>query len=91
MHLKPNKTLEDLSHLFNPILIGWVNYYCLFYKSEMYRVLKHMNRALTLWAQRKYKRFAGHKSRASGWLGIIARREPNLFVHWQMGIFPGAG
>jgi RNA-directed DNA polymerase len=91
MHLKPNKTLEDLSHMFNPILIGWVNYYCLFYKSEMYDVLKHMNRALTLWAQRKYKKFAGHKRRASEWLGKIARREPKLFVHWQMGIFPGAG
>jgi len=50
-----------------------------------------MNRSLTLWAQRKYKKFAGHKRRASEWLGKIARREPKLFVHWQMGIFPRAG
>jgi len=91
MHLNSDKTLEDLSHMFNPILRGWVNYYGLFYKSEMYSVLKHMNRALTRWAQRKYKKFAGHKRRARSWLGKIARREPKLFVHWQMGIFPGAG
>jgi RNA-directed DNA polymerase len=91
MHLKPDKTLEDLSHMFNPILRGWVNYYGLFYKSELYCVLKHMNRALTRWALRKYKKLAGHKRRARHWLGKIARRDSKLFVHWQMGIFPEAG
>jgi len=91
MHLKPDKTLEDLSHMFNPILRGWVNYYGLFYKSELYCVLKHMNRALTRWALRKYKKLAGHKRRARHWLGKIARRDSKLFVHWQIGIFPEAG
>jgi RNA-directed DNA polymerase len=91
MHLKPDKTLEDLSHMFNPVLRGWVNYYGRFYKSEMYSVLRHMNRALVRWARRKYKRLAIHQRRANYWLGRIARREPKLFVHWQMGIFPGAG
>ena len=91
MHLKPYKTLEDLSHMLNPILKGWINYYGLFYKSEMYCVLKHMNRALIRWAQSKYKRLRGHKRRASVWLGKISRRNPQLFVHWQMGIFSGAG
>ena len=65
MHLKPDKTLEDLSHMFNPILRGWVNYYGFFYKSELYCVLRHMNRALVRWVQRKYKKFARHKRRAS--------------------------
>jgi RNA-directed DNA polymerase len=91
MHLKPDKTLEDLSHMFNPIVRGWVNYYGFFYKSELYCVLRHMNRALVRWVQRKYKKFARHKRRAQDWLGKIARRDSKLFVHWQMGIFPGAG
>ena len=91
MHLKVDKTLEDLSHMFNSILRGWVNYYGLFYKSEMYSVLQQVNRSLIRWAQRKYKKLTGHKRRASGWLGKIARRDPNLFVHWQMRILPGAG
>lgn len=91
IHLKPYKTLEDLSHMFNSILRGWVNYYGLFYESEMYCVFKHMNRALIRWVQNKYKKFAGHIWRARNWLGKIARRNPNLFVHWQMGIYPGAG
>jgi RNA-directed DNA polymerase len=91
MHLKSDLALEDLSHMFNPILRGWVNYYGLFYKSELYCVLKHMNRALTRWALRKYKKLAGHKRRARHWLGKIARRDSKLFVHWQIGIFPEAG
>lgn len=91
MHLKPDITLEDLSKMFNPVLRGWVNYYGHFYKSEMYSVLKHMNRALVRWACRKYKKFFGHQRRANSWLGKIARRESKLFVQWQMGILPGAG
>jgi RNA-directed DNA polymerase len=91
IHLKSNKTLEDLSHMFNPILRGWVKYYGFFYKSEMSCVFKHINRVLLRWAQRKYKRFAGHKQRASLWLGKIARLNPKLFVHWQMGIFSWTG
>ncbi|MHB0967991.1 MAG: group II intron reverse transcriptase/maturase [Bellilinea sp.] len=91
IHLKPDKTLEDLSRMFNPILRGWVNYYGRFYKSELYKVLRHMNWALVHWARRKYKKLARHRRRADQWLGRIARREPELFVHWKMGILPGAG
>jgi len=89
--LKPDKTLEDLSRMFNPVIRGWVNYYGRFYKSELYSVLRHMDRALVRWAQRKFKKLAIHKRRATYWLGKIARREQNLFVHWKMGIYPSAG
>lgn len=58
IHLKPDKTLEDLSHMFNPVIRGWVNYYGRFYKSELYSVLRHMDRALVRWAQRKFKKLA---------------------------------
>ena len=91
MHLKPDRTIEDLARMFNPILRGWVNYYGRFYKSEMYPVLVHMNQALTRWVRRKYKKLQNHQRRATHWLGRISRREPKLFVHWQMGIFPAAG
>jgi len=91
IHQKPDKTLEDLSHMFDSILRGWVNYYGLFHKSEMYCVLKHMNLALIRWAQSKYKKLARRKRRANDWLGKIARMNANLFIHWQMGIFSWAG
>lgn len=91
MHLKPDKTLEDLSLMFNPIVRGRVNYYGRFCKSELYSVLKHMNKALVHWVRRKYKKLTRHKRRAIYWLDKIARREQKLFVHWQMGIYPVVG
>lgn len=91
MHLKPDKTLEDLSRMFNPIIRGWVNYYGRFYKSELYSVLVYINQALVRWVQRKFKKFEHHQRQAIYWLGMIARRDSKLFVHWQMGIRPTAG
>ena len=90
MHLKPDRTIEDLSRMFNPIIRGWINYYGRFYKSELYAVLRHMDRALIRWVRRKYKKLSRHQRRATYWLGRIARREPKLFAHWQMGIYPTA-
>ena len=89
MHLKPDKTLEDLSRMFNPVIMGWVNYFKNFYKSAMYPVLRQMNHALVLWARRKHKKLHGHRKRAEQWLRSIATREPELFIQWKMGILPG--
>ena len=91
IHLKSDKSVEDLSRMFNPVLRGWTNYYGCFYKSAMYPTLRHMDRALVRWVRRKYKRFNRHRRRAEHWLGRVARREPKLFAHWQMGIKPAAG
>jgi RNA-directed DNA polymerase len=91
LHLKPDKDLEDISRMFNPVLRGWINYYGRYYKSAMYPVLRHMNQALIQWVRRKYKRQSRHRRRAEHWLGKIARREPQLFAHWQMGILPATG
>jgi RNA-directed DNA polymerase len=91
IHLKPDKSIEDLSRMFNPIIRGWINYYGRFYKSHLYVVLRYLNGVLVHWVRRKYKRFNRHRRNAGYWLGRIARREPWLFAHWQMGILPSAG
>lgn len=91
MHLKPDKSIEDLSRMFNPIIRGWINYYGRFYKSQLYAVLRYLNRALVQWVRRKYKRYENHRRNAEHWLGGLSRREPRLFAHWQMGILPSAG
>ena len=82
MHLKPDKELIDLSNMFNPIVRGWINYYGRFYKSGLYPVMHHMNKALVHWARRKYKKLQRHRNRAENWVGRIAKREPKLFAHW---------
>ena len=91
MHLRSDKTLEDLSRMFNPIIRGWINYYGKYYKSELYPIFQVANRTLSRWAERKYKKLRRHKRRATHWLGKIAKREPGLFAHWQLGVLPAAG
>jgi len=86
-----NQSLEDLARLTNPAVRGWMNYYGRFYRSKCVQVLRHLNEALAAWARRKYKRFRRRERASIHWLGRIARREPNLFVLWQLGVKPGAG
>ena len=90
LQLKPDKSIEDLSRMINPVIRGWINYYGRFYKSELYTVLQHLNKALTRWVRNKYKS-CRTKTRAGKWLDKLARREPGLFVHWCMGIYYAAG
>lgn len=90
VHLKPGKSIDDLSRMFNPIIRGWITYYGHFYKSQLYAGLRYINKVLVLWVRRKYKRFNRHRTRAEQWLGRLARREPKLFAHWKMGILPTA-
>ena len=35
LHLRSDKTLDDLAHMWNPVLRGWINYYGKFYKSAL--------------------------------------------------------
>ena len=86
-----NQSLEAIAEFVNPYVRGWVNYYGRFYRSALTPVLRCLERALVYWARRKYKRLRRHQRRATYWLGRIARRDPDLFVLWQMGIRPPAG
>ncbi len=77
-----DKTIDDLSRMFSPILRGWMNYYSRFYKSEMYILYKYFNRKLIFWAMKKYKRLKGHKRKAQAFLASIAKKRSKLFPHW---------
>lgn len=82
--LRSDKSLEDLSRMFNPIIQGWINYYGRYYKSALYPTLRELDRRLVRWAKRKYKRLRGHRRRAEHWLHRIAKRQPELFAHWRL-------
>ena len=88
IQLKNDKTLMDLSRMFNPILRGWFNYYSKYYPTEMVRVWRNFDCYLVQYIRRKYKRFAKHKRQARKYLNRMARANPNMFVHWNLGIFP---
>jgi len=92
LHLRSDKSLDDLARMFDSVLRGWINYYGRYYKSQLYPSFCHLNGTLVRWAMGKYKRLRGHRRRASHWLGRIADREPNLFAHWRLlGLRPAAG
>jgi RNA-directed DNA polymerase len=81
---RSDKSLEDLSRMFNPQIRGWVNYYGRFRRSALYAVFRPLNQALMRWATRKYKRLRGHRRRGLQWVEAVARRQPTLFAHWQL-------
>ena len=86
-----NLRLEDIAELTNLVVRGWMNYYGWFYRSQCVLVLRQLNGALAAWARWKHKRFRRRERASMHWLGRIARRDPQLFVLWQLGIRPEAG
>lgn len=91
LHLRSELSLEEISRITSPVIRGWINYYARFYKSALYPTLRHLNDILVRWAMRKFKRLRFHLTRAVYWLGRIAKRQPQLFPHWQFGARPTAG
>ena len=87
IHRKSDKSLEDLSRMFNRVIRGWVNYYGRYHRSALARVFCCLNRRLVRWVQRKYKRYRSQR-RATRWLRAIARKQPALFAHWQIRAVP---
>jgi RNA-directed DNA polymerase len=78
-------TLEDVANEINPVLRGWIEYYGRYCPSALYPMFRHVNRSLVAWAMRKYKRLAGHRTRASLLLETISKENPHLFAHWRKG------
>ena len=79
-----HKSIQDLSRMYNPILRGWLHYYGRYYRSEAYRTLRQLDKALARWASRKYKKLRCRPRRAARWIARISRNDPTLFAHWQM-------
>lgn len=86
------KSLEDLSNMFNPIARGWIQYYGKYYKSALFPLAEHINRHLIKWVSNKYKTFRRKQRRAGHALGKTARKKTNLFAHWSiLGYLPADG
>lgn len=91
IHLRSDLSISEIAKRLNPIIQGWMNYYGSFRKTALIPVFEYINRKLISWAMRKYKKLKGRQRKATHWLGRLARREPNLFVHWKSGVRPAAG
>lgn len=83
---RSDKAIEDLSRMFNPIIRGWLQYYGRYYRTALFPTWRGLDRDLSLWAKRKYKKLRHHHRRARHWIMRLSRREPELFAHWRMGV-----
>ncbi len=90
LHLRSDKSLEDLAGMFNATIRGWINYYGAFYRSALNKLLWKIDCRLVRWAMRKCKRLRNHKRLAVHWLKRIACKQPGLFAHWQV-VMPKTG
>jgi len=79
-------SLEQLSVRVNALLDGWIRYFGLFHPSALQRALRSLDEHIVKWAQRKYKKLRGNRSRAWDWLARLHTRLPCLFIHWPIGM-----
>jgi RNA-directed DNA polymerase len=83
IHQRTTTSLNELAKTINPIVAGWINYYGLFGRVQMYPLLRRVNTYLMRWARNKYKRLRGYKRFHQWWTGLLDR-EPELFTHWSL-------
>ena len=87
-HMTPNQLAEKM----NPIMRGWANYFMKFCPSEAKtKALYYVNFLIVNWARRRYKRLSKNRRKAYKWLCDVAKVNPDLFCHWQLGIRPTMG
>jgi len=76
--------LSDLAEGINPQVRGWINYYGVFYRSELFSLARRIDAHLVRWAMQKFKRLRGKPARARAWLDAVRQRQPKLFAHWHL-------
>jgi len=79
-----NTQLEmlDLAKALNPKLRGWINYYGVYSKRCLRKVLFMVEKRLISWLKKKYK-VGYHQAMAK--LTMKKKANPKLFYHWQAG------
>lgn len=80
--------LHELARRMNPVIIGWANYFDRFGAHIAKEELFAINLALANWAKGRYKRFKGKRAKSWDFIRRCAQTEPELFVHWRMGLTP---
>ena len=86
IYKRTNLSINEVARLFNPVLLGWINYYGKFTKTRLYKVLNYFNCTIVSYLARKHKFKKGCKHRAIDLLIKIRKYRPNLFAHWKCGM-----
>lgn len=70
-----------VANLLNPLIRGWQNYYCHFYKGDLNDLWRFVNRRLEKWCKWN-KRM--HLRQSRKWLNTLYKMQPGLFAHWSV-------
>ncbi len=87
VHKRVYDDVYKLGRMYNSKIQGWINYFGKYYKTALQPLFNWLNRRLSKWVMRKYKK-RRRQSRAIKWLRSVARKNPNIFSHWKMGFTP---
>ena len=86
VRMKTELSIAQMAKWLNPMINGWINYYGRYYRSVLYGMCRHVNKALVRWARRKFKPLRRHKTQAMRFLERISEQNPHLFAHWKQGM-----
>ena len=84
LHLRSDKSLQDLAEIYNPVIRGWIGYYSNFYRTQLRPTLKRIDLYVIGWARRKFKRLVHQTKGARDWFDRLRRANPTLFAHWPL-------
>ena len=84
LHMRSDKSLQDLAEIYNPVIRGWIGYYSTFYRTQLRPTLKRIDLYVIRWARRKFKRFVHRTKGARDWFARLRRTKPQLFAHWPL-------
>ena len=80
--------LQKLAEIMNPVIRGWANYFTRYSAGEARKALTYVNLTLVEWIKFRQKSVKRSYRKAFRCLFNIAKGNPELFHHWQMGIRP---
>ncbi len=78
-----------LSQMLNPLIRGWMNYFCKFTPSEAFQKgINYVNQKLVRWIRKYRKKVKRSYRKAQILLKRIALSNPKMFYQWQAGYMP---
>lgn len=82
LHRRTDTSFADIARMVNPIVRGWMTYYGKFRRSQLYPMLRRLNRILGKWARNKWRRYRTWKRFNARWEHVVTAY-PTYFAHWQ--------
>lgn len=89
IHRMTHLSIYHIAGMLRSKIIGWINYYGKFRKSEIKGIFRTLNFRIAHWVGNKYRRFRKkHWYLAYKWLVNVSKAFLSLFVHWEHGFLP---